>query len=624
VTRLFDLTSSSPGHRLLVALIGAALLAVGSAQAQPADSTELRRFRRADSFLQSEEYEKAIEILESLYEQSPDNSAFYRKLKDAYESVKRYDDAIQLVEARIDQNATPQLIAEKARLQYQKGDEEAADRTWSAAIDRAPRRATTYRLVYQSLLDVRRFRRAIEVLQSARTQLEDDTLFRTELARLYGLDGRHRKAMQEYVALLDENPDRLALVRSRLQGFVDRGEGVEAGTSVLETAVENQPLNTAYRELLAWLYMSTDDYEAAYDVYRALDRLQQSEGRRLYAFAQKAADADQFSVATTALEVVLERYPDAEVAAQARRTLGDTYRRWASPSSEATSLGPDSSARYDAARRAYRTFLEEHPSHEARPEVLVALGSLELDVYRALDRAQATLKRVVSSDSSAAAADEARYDLARIALFRGNLERAELLFSRLADQAGNDALADRARFELARLQFYQGRFDAAAARAQTTSADPSADVANDAIELSVLIQENRGPDSLDAPLRQYARAQLDMRRRQFDAATARLDSLLRNHGRHALADQARFERARVELALGDTSRAQETLRTLPRRHPRSPYADRSLYRRAQLHEAQGQPEAAISLYNRLLSEYPKSLLAADARTRLRTLRRSHS
>jgi len=578
----------------------------------------------ADSFLRSGEYEKAIGLLESLYDQSPDNASFYRKLKDAYESVKRYADAIQLVEGRIDENATPQRLAEKARLLHQKGDREAAERTWTEAIQLAPERIPTYRIVYQSLIEVRRIRRAIEVLQSARTRLEDETLFRTELARLYGLDGQHRKAMQEYVSLLDDSPDRLALVRSRLQGFVDRGEGVEASTAVLERTVEQTPLNTAYRELLAWLYMSTDDYEAAYDVYRALDRLQQSDGRQLYAFAQKAADADQFSVATTAFEAVLERYADAEVAAKARRALGDTYRRWAADSADDSGLGTDSSARYDAARQAYRTFLDEHPSHEARPEVLGTLGALELDVYRALDTAQTTLDRVVSAHPSTPAADEARFDLARIALLRGDLERAELLFSRLADQARSDALADPARFELARLQFYRGRFDAAASRAQTTSADPSADVANDAIELSVLIQENRGPDSLDTPLRQYARAQLDLRRRQFAPATARLDSLLQNHGRHALADEARFDRARVQLARGDTSSARQALRALPRRHPRSPYADRSLYRLAQLSEAQAQPEEAIALYDRLLSDYPQSLLVQDARSRLRTLRRTQS
>jgi len=623
VTRLLAPCFSSRS-RFLAVLVGVALLVGSPVRAQQADSTELRRFRMADSFLQSGEYEKAIGILESLYEQSPDNASFYRKLKDAYESVKRYDDAIQLVEGRIDETATPQRLAEKARLLYQKGDREAAEQIWTDAIQRAPERAPTYRIVYQSLMDVRRFRRAIEVLRTARTRLENEALFRTELAYLYGLDGRHREAMREYVALLDESPNRLGFVRSRLQEFVDRDEGIDAGTTVLRDAVEANPLNTTYRELLAWFYMSTDDYEAAYDVYRALDQLQQSEGRQLYAFAQKAADADHFSVATTAFEAVLERYPDAEIAAQARRALGDTYRRWAADDADDSGMGTDSSARYDAARQAYRAFLDEHPSHEARPEVLGTLGALELDVYRALDTARATLERVVSSHPSTPAADEARYDLARIALLRGDLERAELLFSRLADQAQSDALADRARFELARLQFYRGRFDAAATRAQTSSADPSADVANDAIELSVLIQENRGPDSLDTPLRQYARAQLDLRRRRFEAATTRLDSLLQNHGRHALADEARFDRARVQLARRDTSSARRTLRALPRRHPRSPYADRSLYRLAQLSEAQDQPEEAIALYDRLLSDYPQSLLAQDARTRLRTLRRTQS
>jgi len=245
-------------------------------------------------------------------------------------------------------------------------------------------------------------------------------------------------------------------------------------------------------------------------------------------------------------------------------------------------------------------------------------------VYRDLDAAQATLERVVSSHPSTTAANRARHDLGRLALMRGDLERARLLFSRLADRVRSGDLANRARFELGLLSFYQGRFEAARTQAKATSADPSADVTNDAIELSVLIQENSGPDSLNTPLRRYATAKLRMRQHRYDDALSGLDSLLQTHGRHALADQARFQRARVHLARGDTAAARESFRELPRRHPRSPYADRSLFRRARLHEAQGQSERAITLYDRLLTQYPKSLLATDARSRLRTLRRSQS
>jgi TolA-binding protein len=429
--------------------------------------------------------------------------------------------------------------------------------------------------------------------------------------------------MREYVALLKASPGQEALVRNRLQAFVEQGEGVGASIDVLTTAVEQNPLTPAFRELLAWLYMSTDDYARAYDVYRALDRLQQQKGQRLFAFAQKAADADHFEVATTALEALLDRYPDAKVAPRARRALGDTYRQWAE-SKQPNGAAPDSTARYDAARAAYRTFLDRHPGHAAAPAVRSQLGTLQLDVYRDLDAAQSTLEQVVSSAPETTAAHEARYDLGRIALLRGDLERARLLFSRLAQRLRSGDLAEQARFELALLQFYRGRFDAARTQAKATSANPSADVTNDAIELRVLIQENTGPDSLNTPLRLYARARLALRRHAYAQAGARLDSLLQAHGRHSLADEARFRRAEVFLAQGDTSAAAEQYRTLPREHPRSPYADRSLFRLGTLYEQQNRAREAIQLYDRLLAEYPQSLLASDARTRLRTLRRTQS
>ena len=611
-------------HTGLIGLLLALLLGPGFALAQPTDSTQLRRFRVADTRLQAGDTEEAIDLLEGLYDESPDNASFYRKLKEAYESVKRYNDALRLVENRIDADPTPGLLSEKARLLYLKGNETAARHTIDDALALAPNQATTYRLVYQTLVDLRRFKQAIDALQQARSRLGNDALFRTELAYLYGLDGQHGAAMREYVALLHDDPDRVPLVRNRLQTFVEQGEGISSSVEVLEQAVEEQPLNPAYRRLLAWLYMKTDDYDAAYDVYRALDRLQQQNGQALFSFAQRAADADRYAVATTAFEAILERHGSADVAPKAQRALGDTYRQWAESRHGTAPSRLDSTSRYDDARRAYNTFLESYPTHEEVPIVLAQLGTLQLDVYRNLKEAQSTLEDVIAAYPETSAANEARYDLGRIALLQGNFDRAQVLFSRLAERLRGGDLADRARFELARLQFYQGKFEAARTRAKATSANTSSDVTNDAIELSVLIQENKGPDSLNAALHLYAQAQLRARQHRYTEAAAQIDSLLQAHARHPLADDARFRRAEVHLAQGDTSRAIATFKQLPRRHPRSPHADRSLFRVAALYEDLGRTDTAIDTYNRLLTEYPKSLLAADARTRLRTLQRGRS
>jgi len=580
-----------------------------------------KKFRLADAYMRSGQFEQAIPLLEDLHTENPNDHTFYTKLKEAYENVKAYDPAIALVEERMSEGRpSPMRMSEKARLLYLKGEEQAAFDTWDRAIGLAPERSTTYRVVYQALVDLRRFDRAIDVLKQGRSQLGEDDAFQIELAYLYSLNGEHRAAMEEYVQVLDRNPERLGFVRSRLSSFVDQGEGLSVGVEVLKQAVRTSPLNRSYRELLAWLHMEQEDYAAAFDVYRAIDRLEDENGRVLFSFAQKAADANAYDVASTAYGLILDRYPDAPVAPVAQKGIGDMHRRWAESAEEPAAAGDTSATpHYQAAVDAYQTFLDQYPNHESTPEVLRRLGRLQQDVFRQLDAAESTLQTVVGRYPESDAANEARYDLGRIALLRGNLSEARLAFSRLVDRLRTGDLAEEARYELALLHFYQGEFESALSRVEATNENTSADVANDAIELKVLLRQNRGPDSLNTPLRLFADARLQERQHRYDQALATLDTLLSQHGRHPLADNARFFRAQALRAAGDTTQATQAFAEIPMMHPQSPFADRSLFARGQLLEAQNDLEGAVTAYNRLLEDYPKSLLASDARARIRSL-----
>ena len=626
VTQSLSFHSPPPwfGKHPWTAVLGLVLLFAGTAgpvQAQEADSTLLRRFQRANAYLRADDTDRAITLLEDLHAAAPTNTAFYRKLKEAYESVKRYDDALRLVEKRIGDTPTVPLLSEKARLQYQKGTVQTANETWDRALRLTPNEPQPYRTVYETLVDIRHFQKAIEVLTQGRRVLDRSEAFRTELAYLYALDGQFENAMDEYVQLLAKAPERVGYVRNRLETFVEQDQGIEASIDVLRKTVRESPLNQSYRQLLAWLYMEQNNYAAAFDVYRALDRLGEENGRLLYDFAGKAANAQRYAVATRACEAVLDRYPESEVAPNVRIILGELYRRWAELETDSTSVAQDS-IRYDKARAAYQTYLESHPDHSEYPRGLLQLGKLQIDAYHSLDEAETTLNQLVSNHPQTPAAEKGQYHLARIALFRGALDRARLLFSRLGKNAQDSDLADRARYELSLLHFYQGEFEAAMARAKATSKNTAADVANDAIELITLLQENRGPDSLNTALQTFARGRLYKRQRKHEQALAQMDTLLQSHARHPLADDARFQEATIHLARRDTSAALAAFRTIPERHPRSPYADRSLFRAGRLLEASGNPAAAVSTYNRLLTEYPKSLLAGDARGRLRTLQQT--
>lgn len=592
--------------------------------AQSPDSTQRRLLNRAASLLDSGQPDSAIRLLESLHDEAPASETIFERLKDAYEETKQYERAIALVDDRIDRQPSPALIAEKGRLLYQSGQRDRASATWDEALTLRPGEISSYRVVYRTLMDLRLFSQAIDVLTKGRSALDRPDLFRSDLASLYSLDGQHAQAMREYVALLSEAPDRADYVRERLQPFVDRGEGIAAGITVLQSAVDEASANAAYRRLLGWLHMKNDDYPAALETYQALDQQQERWGRALFSFAQRATDAKQYDAATQAYETLLDRYPESPVAPQARRGLGDMYRRWAEQSPGGPPPTDTTSARarrYDAARTAYQTFLTEHPAHQAAPEVRTALGTLQLDIYHNLTAAASSFRTVQERASDSPAAREAEFHLGRIALLRDAFDPARRRLARLAEASPEGHWGQQAQLELARLAYYQGAFDDARSRTAPLTANPGADVANDAIDLKVLIQQNRGPDSLDSALRLYADAQFAERKRAYDTAAARLDSLLQTHSRHSLADDGRFRTAQIHLAQGDTTTALQVFDQLPQQHPQSPYADRSLFRQAQLQEAQGNLGAATDTYNRLLTDYPQSLRADDARSRLRTLRR---
>ncbi|MBO6576136.1 MAG: tetratricopeptide repeat protein [Rhodothermales bacterium] len=607
--------------RLLAPILAVLCLgAVPSASSQGIDSTLVTRYQLAESYLRAAQFDRAIALLEGLVERSPDTYVFFDKLREAYASVKRYDEAIALVESRIapGEAGTP-LRAEKARLQYLNGDEEGALVTWDEAIGQAPDRPGTYLVVYRSLMQMRLFEKAAEVLEYGRHELGNDQLFQTDLAYLYSLTGRHDDAAREYLSVLAQNERQITFVRGRLSQQIEQEDVMTASVAATEAAVRQDPLNRAFRELLGWLYLESGRYEEALDANRAIDRLENEQGRVLYAFAQQAADAGAYGAALEAYEEILDRYPDAPSAPEARQATGLLYERWADRAREAAD--PQADSLYSEAIAAYGRFLSAHPGHDLLPEVHFRLGRIQREVLQDLDAAEASYNLILERWPGYDTADHASFELARLAVLRNRMGEAQTRYARLSDRLRTGELAEAARFELALIHFYRGEFDAALGLTESMKENTAADVSNDAIALKVLLVENRGPDSLDAPLRGLASIRLASRQARYDEALSDLDGILNQLGNHPLLDDLSFERAALLASLGRPEEAVAAYKEFPLTHPDSHLADRSLFEAARIEsEVLGRDDDATTTLNRLLTDYPGSLLGSEARDRIRLLR----
>jgi tetratricopeptide (TPR) repeat protein len=606
-------------------LAGAVLVAAPPARAQQVDSTLVARYQLAESYLRAAQFDRAIGLLEDLVRRSPDTMLFVERLRAAYESVKRYDDAIALVDLRLDASASPpSLLADRARLLYLKGDEEAAFAAWQRAVDVRPEEPGAYLAVMRTLMQLRLFDRAVQFLELGRERTGDGALFQADLAYLYGLEGRHPESASEYVALLLQNPQQGPFVRGRLAQYAGDPAALDAGITVFERAVRERPLDRPVREILAWLYLEAGRYRDALNASRAIDRLDEEQGQFLFAFAQQASDAAAYDTALEAYAEILERYPDAPSAAEALAGMGAMYERRAERTLEtAASDSARAAARtwFEAAVAAFGRFLEDHPGHPAQADIRYRRAHVLLDRFFDLDGARRVLEDLASRHPGSPAASRAAFDLGRIELLGGDLGIAQLRFSRLAENLRTGELAEAARYELALIHFYRAEFDAALALTESMKDNTAADVSNDAISLKILLIENRGPDSLDTPLRGYARVRLLERQRRPVEALALVDSLLDATGDHPLIDDIRFGRAGL---LGQAGRAEEAAvayAEIPLAHPDSPLADRSLFAAGDLYErVLGRSEAAVSAYTTLLESYPGSLLATEARARIRLIR----
>jgi outer membrane protein assembly factor BamD (BamD/ComL family) len=617
---------------LLVALLLTAAARPAAAQrvtiqqgALPAeDESADGRLRLADQYLRTGEVDRAIALLEDLYAATPSPLA-YARLMAAYTAARRFDDAAALVERRIaEEGPSPSLLADRGAALHRAGRTAEAEAAWAEAVAAAPDADMTYRLVATALASEQRYDRAVAVLRQGRARLGDPALFQAELAGACGLAADYACAADEYLALLATQPEAVGMVQAHLARLLDADGAAAAFRAAVDRAIRRDPLNRAYRELSAWVALEAGEWTAALDANVAIDRLESEEGQSLFGFAEAAVTGGAFEEAEQAFDLIVEQHPDGPMAALALLGRARLAERQAEAAGERALDAAGNrlpAPGYEAALDGYRAFAERHPQHPEAGAALADAARLLRTVFRDYAAARSILQTLAVRTGDPALSGQARLDLGRLALQQGDRGAARAAFAGVEEALRIGPLAEEARLELALLDFYEGDFEGARFRVQAMNENTATDVANDAIALKVLLMENEGPDSLSTPLRAYAHAALLQRQDRAAEALDAFDALLAEHHAHPIADEATLARVEALRALGRADDALAALAAFPERHAGSYLVERALFLAGEIHERdRGDAAAAQAAYADLLARFPGSLLAPEARARVRRLR----
>ena len=476
----------------------------------------------------------------------------------------------------------------------------------------------------RSLKDEGKYDLALEALLAGKKN-NNGYPFHFQIAEVYSIKGQTQKMIDELLEVLQinrsyKNSTKILLTRYlELDGDEEEDSSIKKNRDLLKKSlllrIQKDANNTLYPEMLIWLYTLEENFEGALIQAKALDRREKGDGRRIIQLAREAVQAQAFDVAEEAYQSVIDKgektvyYRTAKI-----EKIHAGYQK----------LQIQKSSKEDIKQlvREYRTALNELGENPGTISLIMELAEIEAFYNQSPEKAIALLKEALQIPRlETEETGRLKLQLADVYLIKNEIWESSLLYSQVEKAFKHDPLGAEAKFKNAKISYYAGDFSWAQAQLKVLKASTSKLIANNALQLSLLITDNMGMDTTSRPMLLFAEADLLITQRKFEEAFQKLDTLEKEFPFHKLKDDILLKKAKALIEMYDYDAAIKKLLEINTAHKNDLLADDALFLLGEIHENKLHlPEKAAEYYKKILFEHKASLLVDEARKRFRKLR----
>ncbi len=581
----------------------------------------------ASYYYQNREYDKAIELYEPLYARTQ-SVYYYQMLYTCYLETEQFKEAEKLVEKRMKrQGRDLTLYVDLGNLHLKRGERKKAEKQYAAAVDKLGRDSKQAIDLALAFENSGRTDYAIATFLRSRQNLGNELLYVMELATLYGKSGQYDKMTAEYFNLLDRAPGNIGAVQIALQRALNETSSTELADGLRRTLVSRireHPDNRSYLDMMIWFSLQQKDFDFALTQAKAVDaRFPDQGGQQVMRVAHIAANNEAYDVASAAYKHLIAKGKDSPYYFDSR--VGDLEVRFARINTNfATSAKEQAAleAEYESAIAELGKMQQTVPLMRNYAHLLAYGNNASNNDTARLQKAADLLYDIIEMPRVAATtASEVKLDLGDLLLFSGEVWDASLLYSQVEKANRNDVVGAMAKFKNAKLSYYNNDFQWAKTQLDVLRASTSKLIANDAMQLSLLISDNMEEDSTYETLGYYAAADLMLYRGQLDSAWSLLNDIEIRNLSHSLLDEVLMQKARIRMKQARYAEADSLLQRIVDHYSEDILADDALFMLAELNEQQlGNKVRARECYEKLILDHPASLYTDRARKRYNALK----
>jgi len=566
----------------------------------------------AQQYYSDGEFSKAQVFYEKLVAQNPRRSDYAENLVRCYQQQEKYTEAETFLSKRIaNGNPYPTIFIDLGyNYRLQEKMEEAAgyyDKAL-ASIEKNPNYGYGVGIGFQryALLDyaLNAYERAMEL----NPQLD----YNFQMAQIYGEQGNVEKMFLSYLELLSNGRSSKANVLGKINDFISEDPDNINNNIFKKILIQKAQKNPEilWNELLSWLFVQQKQYISAFSQEKGIYR--RSEGATMERFENLGTIALENNAIEDAQEIyeyVLKNSPDIIVQLNAQLNLIDIDLRNADEKklSELNTL--------------FQELIETYGYKTQSLQLQVAYANFLTFRRGEPEKAISTLKKSLQLPLAKYGEAYLKMALADILVFDQKFNEALIYFSQIQKSLKNDVLGQDARFKVAQTSFYKGDFEWALIQLKVLRGSTSQLIANDAMQLSLLISDNSLEDSTQTALKKYAKADLLAYQNKTKEAISSLEDILQNHKGEKIEDEALLKQGQLLEKEADYEGAIFNYLKIIEFYGDDILADDAHFSMAELFRKQlNKPQKAMYHYERIIYNYQDSYYFPQARKNFRLLR----
>ena len=579
----------------------------------------------------------AIRKGEELLRKFPGNRRIEDSLLNLYRVMRREDDLVRLLRARVDREPNDlEAVRDLAAILLAHEDLEGGVAVLRQHIAANPRDENRYRVAGALLASRDQVPMALQIYREGREAIGVPSLFAAESAQMEIERGNYAGAIEEYL-LLATDPERRPRVWREVAMLLQRVDDREAILTRIEDMRRKHPRSPAIQDIAAMAFLESGRYPQALAAIREADQYADDQGEHLLDFGRTALQGsgpdslsiERGEVGVDALELLTQTHPQSNLVPEATRLAAEGLVRLARQR-------PGSSEREALLRRAVR-IVDANERKLQVPQlanqVLALKGMILLEDLGDPAGAKEVFERVARQLQHTGEPDQLiRVQIALCDAALGRLDQARASLHEIV-QADSAALApspfpghrrpnqpqhvgwSRARYYLAEFDLMDGKYEEAKTGfAALAEESPEDRLANDCLDLALLLNETQGVDPALPRFGSYRRALL---LRDRPAMRQELTALVQEQPHSTLVPIALFELGGVLAEDREPDAALERYQQLLDQHPDHRLAPRSLEAIGDLQmRVLGRPDLALASYEKLLLGYPDDLFLDGVRKKL--------